>query len=204
MDDFCKSLGKQMNLVLYRMEDTERIRYKLRERRRQEIREKAAKEEEMEKKQMERIERNRKWRERKYGKDDSLESDGGKGLDEKEERKQKNKEWRERRMNPKPCNDLAEYQKKSHQGTTLETDLLPELECPYCQAEMSPPTKIYQCLEGHNLCQKCKSLRNMKVSRKQKDHKSFKIQSITHFPPWHRSVPFVKESFRAGTLQWRK
>ena len=166
MDDFCKSLGKQMNLVLYRMEDTERVRYKLRERRRQEIREKAAKEEEMEKKQMERIERNRKWRERKYGKDESLESDGGKGLDEKEERKQKNKEWRERRMNPKPCNDLAEYQKKSHQNATLETDLLPELECPYCQAEMSPPTKIYQCLEGHNLCQKCKSLRNMKVSKK--------------------------------------
>ena len=34
LDDFTKSLGKQMTLVMYRMEDTERLRSKLRERRR--------------------------------------------------------------------------------------------------------------------------------------------------------------------------
>ena len=33
-----KSLGKQMTLVMYRMEDTERIRFKLREDRRREVR----------------------------------------------------------------------------------------------------------------------------------------------------------------------
>ena len=36
-----KSLGKQMTLTMYRMEDTERVRMKLREDRRREVREKA-------------------------------------------------------------------------------------------------------------------------------------------------------------------
>ena len=30
LDDFLKSLGKSMNLVMYRMQDTERVRTKLR------------------------------------------------------------------------------------------------------------------------------------------------------------------------------
>ena len=46
MDDFLKSLGKQMTLTMNRMEDTERVRFKLREDRRREVREKAEKEEE--------------------------------------------------------------------------------------------------------------------------------------------------------------
>ena len=62
LDDFLKSLGKSMNLVMYRMQDTERVRTKLREDRRQELRTKAEREEEREKAQMERLERNRKWR----------------------------------------------------------------------------------------------------------------------------------------------
>ena len=41
LDDFLKSLGKQMTLKMYRMEDTERVRMKLREDRRREVREKA-------------------------------------------------------------------------------------------------------------------------------------------------------------------
>ena len=41
MDDFLKSLGKQMTLKMYRLEDTERVRMKLREDRRREVRERA-------------------------------------------------------------------------------------------------------------------------------------------------------------------
>ena len=44
-----KSLGKQMNLVMYRMQDTENVRTKLREERRQDVRIKAEMEEEREK-----------------------------------------------------------------------------------------------------------------------------------------------------------
>ena len=155
-----------MNLVMYRMEDTERVRYKLRERRRQEIREKAAKEEETEKKQMERMEMNRKWRERKHGKECIEQNQENKIQNEKEERRLKNKEWREKRENT----ILKESKLNIHNNhkcmlpsASLETQLLPSLECPYCQVEMSPPTKIFQCSQAHNLCDKCKSLRQMKV-----------------------------------------
>ena len=41
LDDFLKSLGKQMTLKMYRLEDTERVRMKLREDRRREVRERA-------------------------------------------------------------------------------------------------------------------------------------------------------------------
>ena len=74
LDDFTKSLGKQMNLVLKRMEMTERVRSKLRDKRRQD----ALMEEDRlsQKKQLEfeRIEKNREWRQKKLlgGVDDRL------------------------------------------------------------------------------------------------------------------------------------
>eukprot|EP00090_Calanus_glacialis_P001605 TRINITY_DN11165_c0_g1_i3.p1 TRINITY_DN11165_c0_g1~~TRINITY_DN11165_c0_g1_i3.p1 ORF type:complete len:280 (+),score=101.74 TRINITY_DN11165_c0_g1_i3:24-863(+) len=163
LDDFLKSLGKSMNLVMYRMQDTERVRTKLREDRRQELRTKAEREEEREKAQMERLERNRKWREKKLGTENLEDIPEEKVLDEKEERRLKNKEWREKRLRPRPSRELTEYHKKANPSGSLETQLLPSLECPYCQAEMCPPTKIFQCSQAHNLCDKCKSLRQMKV-----------------------------------------
>ena len=150
-----------MNLVLYRMEDTERIRFKLREKRRQEIREKAAKDEENEKERMDRMERNRKWRDRKLGRESFESLLEEKTQDEREERRIKNKEWRERRVHLKTREN---EERKENLSQSLEQEILPELECPYCQVEMRPPTKIYQCQEGHNLCQHCKERRGMKVS----------------------------------------
>ena len=91
LDDFCKSLGKQINLVMYRMEDTERVCTKLREDRRRAVREKAEMEELKEKSQMERIEQNKKWREKKFGQEKLEDIDEDKVLDEKEQRKIKKK-----------------------------------------------------------------------------------------------------------------
>ena len=45
LDDFTKSLGKQMTLVMYRMQDTENVRMRLREESRRRLREKFEKEE---------------------------------------------------------------------------------------------------------------------------------------------------------------
>ena len=45
LDDFTKSLGKQMTLVMYRMQDTENVRMRLREEGRRKVREKFEKEE---------------------------------------------------------------------------------------------------------------------------------------------------------------
>merc|ERR1712203_707816 len=39
-----------------------------------------------------------------------------------------------------------------------------ELECPVCLTEMLPPIRIWQCSNGHALCQRCK--RNPNINRK--------------------------------------
>lgn len=77
MDDFTKSLGKQMNLVMKRMEETKKIRMRLRERQLEEEEDKYRKKEVENKLQLDRITKNQEWREKKksfcsYGRDEFL------------------------------------------------------------------------------------------------------------------------------------
>ena len=193
-----------MNLVLYRMEDTERVRYKLREKRRRELRETAERQEEKEKQQMERIERNKKWRDRKNNGGENLNEQGRNIEKKKDEKKQvqreKNMEWRRRRFS---CGDdvysgpAAGIQHRQKEHVNLSSRLQVEIECPYCQAEMFPPTKIFQCGEGHNLCQTCKSLANMKV----RNLLWIRCRIILKH---HRYVLFAKGNLLGGTLRLRK
>jgi len=154
LDDFLKSLGKQMNLVMYRMQDTENVRFRLREERRQDVRLKAEREEEREKAQMERLERNRKWREKKYGTENLEDIAEEKVLDEKEERIQKNKEWRERRENRGKCEESPK--EKVEDKPRLSSLILPELHCQNCHELLSPPSSIFQCSDLHKTCQACR------------------------------------------------
>jgi len=163
LDDFCKSLGKQMNLVMYRMEYTERVRTKLREDRRRAVREKAEMEEQREKTQMERIEKNRKWREKKSGAEKLNDDLDDKALDEKEERKMKNKEWREKRESLRYGNSNTSEKDDTLGLKGLSNLILTELHCPFCHEEMCPPKKVFQCVDGHNLCEKCRSRDDMKA-----------------------------------------
>jgi len=167
LDDFLKSLGKQMNLVMYRMEDTERLRSRMRERRRREVFEKAEKEEEREKAVFARLERNRRWRARREdsgaGKKDDDEEGGEEEegeKDAKEKRKRKNKEWRERRS---ASNSQVDLTNASAPVPPLSSLLLTELTCPFCQEDMAPPGEIWQCREGHSLCQKCRARPDMQT-----------------------------------------
>ena len=153
-----------MNLVMYRMQDTERVRTKLREDRRRAIREKAEMEEQREKSQMERIERNKKWREKNFGKEKLEDIEEDKVLDEKEQRKNKNKEWRVKRENSRNGTPIIEKKANTVTKQGLQNMVLTELLCPFCHEEMCPPTKVYQCEDGHNLCDKCKDRDDMKVS----------------------------------------
>ena len=175
-----KSLGKQMTLTMYRMEDTERVRMKLREDRRREVREKAERyvrcqrsfsfyfylrEERIETMKEERLERNQRWRERKYG-SENLSTSQTEVLSEQEERKQKNREWRQKREERQTLEAggglYSEVPHDEVRPVRLEHQILAELMCPYCQEEMGPPgTLIYQCGEGHNLCGKCRAREDM-------------------------------------------
>jgi len=45
----------------------------------------------------------------------------------------------------------------SELGKLCPADLRNELECPVCFAEMKPPVHIWQCAQGHPVCQPCKN-----------------------------------------------
>ena len=159
-----------MTLTLYRMEETERVRFKLREDRRREVRERAEREEEREKMVEERQERNRRWRERRYG-SEKLELADTAELSERELRKLKNKEWREKRSSGDTDTSAGGGAGPgAGQGAgpgaeqRAELAILRELLCPWCQDEMGPPTQIFQCSQGHNLCQACRHRPDMEVT----------------------------------------
>jgi len=153
LDDFTKSLGKQMNLVMYRMQDTENVRMKLREESRRRVREKFEKEEREEKLKEERIERNKKWRQKREGAE-KLDEDDEKELDDNEKRKLKNKEWRLKRESPEGSVDEKEKESKT---VRLVDVVMVQLQCVSCLQEMCPPLTIEQCAGGHNVCGRCTS-----------------------------------------------
>eukprot|EP00092_Neocalanus_flemingeri_P028234 GFUD01030660.1.p1 GENE.GFUD01030660.1~~GFUD01030660.1.p1 ORF type:complete len:225 (+),score=64.61 GFUD01030660.1:146-820(+) len=132
LDDFTKSLGKQMNLVMMRMEETKKIRMKMRHKTRNEVEDKFRKKEMDRKLATERIQKNKEWRGRKRSENGEMESFGS---DEGSTATRKCIEWMVRS----------------------------ELKCWACQQDMSPPLKIYQCEEGHSVCQQCRYQEGFKV-----------------------------------------
>ena len=133
------------------------------------VRERAEKEEEVEKAKDERLERNRRWREKRFGSEKlSLSVEETREMTEQELRKLKNKEWRERRESGSSSSQsVKSYSVKDDDPglPSLEHLILRELLCPFCQDEMGPPTEIYQCSEGHNLCHTCRHRQDMKVGK---------------------------------------
>ena len=122
-----------MNLVMMRMEETKKIRMKMRQKTMMEAEEKFRKKEMDKKVQNERIEKNKKWRDRKrseYG-DIELSEEGS--------------------IASRKC---------------IEWMVRSELKCCSCQQDMSPPLKIYQCGEGHSVCQQCRYLQHGQVGHR--------------------------------------
>lgn len=130
MDDFTKSLGKQMNLVMKRMEETKKIRMKMRQKLALEEEEKFRKKEMEKKLQMDRIEKNKEWRDRKKAEYGDI--------------------------------DLSD-ETSTASRKCIEWMVRSELKCSTCQQDMSPPLKIYQCREGHSVCQQCRYMENGEV-----------------------------------------
>jgi len=169
LDDFCKSLGKQMNLVLYRMEDTENLRSRLRERRRTEERMKATEKEKREVFRYQQMERNKRRREAKEKEQSSLSSireDEGEERErireerralrraeaELEERRMKNKKWREEKSKAQLLDSTLDG------GSSLFVNLRPLLICQNCQG-VGEDGEVRQCeVERHNLCSACSNL----------------------------------------------
>ena len=137
MDDFTKSLGKQMNLVMKRMEETKKVRMRLREKQQEEEGEKMIKKEMEKKEQLERMSRNKEWREKKR----SSSSSGSTGCLETD----------------------GDSPSSSCQRKCAGWMLRCELRCEGCLAELCPPGKIYQCHRAHSHCQLCYRDKHRKV-----------------------------------------
>merc|ERR1711915_133852 len=77
-------------------------------------------------------------------------------------RASKNKEWREKREEErirKNQETLEEYDDNIvKDDNVVEEALRNELKCPVCEMWMLPPVAIYQCEDGHALCEKCLQL----------------------------------------------
>jgi len=70
-------------------------------------------------------------------------------------RAEKNRQWRIRKE--------KELNICKTDWRTVEDRVREELNCPYCRVEMSPPCKIYQCRDGHVVCEECRFQRDIKV-----------------------------------------
>ena len=46
------------------------------------------------------------------------------------------------------------------------SDFQREFECPICFEEMRPPTRIWQCVDGHAICEGCRSKLDTKLDTK--------------------------------------
>ena len=133
MDDFTKSMGKQMNLVIKRMEETKKVRMRLREKQVVEEEERFRRREVDEKIQLERISRNKQWRQKKkpFGFYDDWDSN------------RKGNRYNLVLSIVCLCSKCIEWMLRS------------ELKCSGCGEEMAPPLKIFQCQLGHSQCQRC-------------------------------------------------
>ena len=134
LDDFTKSLGKQMNLVMKRMEETKKVRMRLRERKEEEEEERLQRKELQRKIQMERISKNKEWRERKRDASDICSVLGS-----------------ESKGRFIQFNNSVEKGMSSSQ--VVEWVLRSWLRCCRCGEEMTG--RIHQCHQAHPHCQHC-------------------------------------------------
>ena len=78
----------------------------------------------------------------------------------------KNRERRLRREDQESIEHLDNIEKESQvnlEDTKLAKTLKSHFKCPICEDLMSPPSPIYQCEDGHILCQHCKKNPDIKV-----------------------------------------
>jgi hypothetical protein len=76
----------------------------------------------------------------------------------KEKRERIVKKNKERRMRKEREGKMLEDERKvneEREDKELQKAMVSLFKCPLCEVTMSPPKKIYQCVDGHILCKKC-------------------------------------------------
>ena len=84
----------------------------------------------------------------------------------KEKRERLVKKNRDRRLKKEKEEQKVEEEKKAvedKEEKELQKGLAALFKCPLCAVTMSPPRKIYQCMDGHILCKECRKSEKVKV-----------------------------------------
>ena len=84
-----------------------------------------------------------------------------------ERRIKKNRERRLRKEAEENAQHLQHFSKKKELDAAdklLAKSLRSHFKCPICEDFMTPPSPIYQCEDGHVLCQHCKKNPDIKVT----------------------------------------
>ena len=75
----------------------------------------------------------------------------------KEKRERMIKKNKQRRMEKMKEELRLEEERQSKEDDHLRRMLETLFVCPFCSTLMSPPNAIYQCTDGHTLCEKCRN-----------------------------------------------
>ena len=100
-------------------------------------------------------------------------------------RAEKNKAWR-----------MRQEEQMMNNWREVEHRVREELCCPCCAEEMTPPSRIYQCRDGHVVCQQCFQHKHIEVF--------FKIFHFHLFSVCFRCAQVVSIQYLGGILLWRK
>jgi len=83
----------------------------------------------------------------------------------KEKTERRIKKNRDRRLKKEKEEQKVEVEKKvveAKEEKELQRSMASIFKCPLCDITMSPPRKIYQCIDGHILCQDCRRSEKIK------------------------------------------
>ena len=73
---------------------------------------------------------------------------------QREREEHDDQEWLEKQQRDVRA-ERNRQRREEYEWEEIEADLVDEITCPICKELMFPPRQVYQCGEGHILCQYC-------------------------------------------------
>ena len=102
----------------------------------------------------------------------------------------------------------GDYFKKIYIFSFSEDDVFAkEFECPVCMDDMKPPTRIFQCRNGHVICENCKAHPELNTCPSCRIPLTGKVGTIlVNFcpPPLHYTLPLIVWLTLSSLFAWHK
>ena len=120
----------------------------------------------------------------------------------KEKRERMIKKNKQRRMEKMKEELRLEEERQSKEDDHLRRMLETLFVCPFCSTLMSPPNAIYQCTDGHTLCEKCRNSGKFEVILLNVLSRAF-IKKLLNISNIVRNVQHVIVRWQGEMLLWK-